>query len=79
MQVFARLVRYLDRLQVSSARAIIIWMVGEYSSTYSLSLSILPVVLSYIAGTFTKEADETKLQILNCCVKVTLSVSCTGR
>lgn len=73
-QVFARLVRLLDHMKVPEARAVVVWMVGEHSLGSTRVLQMLPIVLQYLAGSFIKEADETKLQILNCAAKV-LSMS----
>ncbi|BBN13883.1 AP-3 complex subunit beta [Marchantia polymorpha subsp. ruderalis] len=71
-EVLARLIRGLDKLNVQRARAIVIWMIGEFSETGTLVPKMIPVVLQYLAGTFTKESDETKLQIMNCAAKVVL-------
>ncbi|KAL2622194.1 hypothetical protein R1flu_002399 [Riccia fluitans] len=71
-EVLARLIRGLDSLKVQSARAVVIWMVGEFSTVGTLVPKMIPVVLQYLAGTFTKESDETKLQIINCVTKVVL-------
>lgn len=71
-QVFARLVRLLDHMKVPEARAVVVWMVGEEGLSSKCISQMLPVVLRYLAGSFTKEADETKLQILNCSAKVVL-------
>ncbi|KAL3691864.1 hypothetical protein R1sor_005515 [Riccia sorocarpa] len=71
-EVLARLIRGLDKLMVQSARAVVIWMVGEFSTVGTLVPEMIPVVLRYLAGTFTKESDETKLQIINCFAKVVL-------
>jgi len=68
--VFARLVRTLDHVKVPKARAVVIWMVGEYGVSSGLISQMLPVLLRYLAGSFIKEANESKLQILNCAAKV---------
>ncbi|XP_024383635.1 AP3-complex subunit beta-A isoform X1 [Physcomitrium patens] len=73
-QVFARLVRLLDHMKVPEARAVVIWMVGEEGLNSELVSQMLPVVLRYLAVSFTKEADETKLQILNCAAKIVLKL-----
>lgn len=57
-------------MKVPEARAVVIWMVGEEGLNSKRISQMLPVVLRYLAGSFTKEADETKLQILNCSAKV---------
>lgn len=53
-----------------AARAMIIWMVGEYSSLGEIIPRMLPTVLKYLAWGFPSEAPETKLQILNTVCKV---------
>jgi len=57
-------------MKVPEARAVVVWMVGEECWNSKRISQMLPVVLRYLAGSFTKEADETKLQILNCSAKV---------
>lgn len=57
-------------MKVPEARAVVIWMVGEEGLSSERILQMLPVVLRYLAGSFANEADETKLQILNCSAKV---------
>lgn len=71
-KVIIQLVRSLDSIKVPAARAMIIWMVGEYNSTGKLIPRTLTTVLQYLAWCFTSEALETKLQILNTSVKVVL-------
>lgn len=53
-----------------AARAIIIWMVGEYSSLGDIIPKMLITVLKYLAWCFRSEAPETKLQVLNTLIKV---------
>lgn len=53
-----------------AARAIIVWMVGEYNSLGDRIPQMLTSVLKYVARCFTSEASETKLQILNTATKV---------
>lgn len=55
-----------------AARAIIVWMVGEYNSLGDLIPKMLATVLKYLAWCFTSEELETKLQICNTTVKVLL-------
>jgi AP-3 complex subunit beta len=57
-------------MKVPEARAVVVWMVGEEGLSSKRISQMLPVVLRYLAGSFMKEADETKLQILNCSAKV---------
>ncbi|XP_024029469.1 AP3-complex subunit beta-A isoform X1 [Morus notabilis] len=71
-KVIIQLVRSLDSMKVPAARAMIIWMVGEYNSLGELIPRMLTTVLKYLAWCFTSEALETKLQILNTTVKVLL-------
>ncbi|KAL6524675.1 hypothetical protein OROHE_015957 [Orobanche hederae] len=70
--VIVHLVRSLDSICVPAARAMIIWMVGEYCNVGSLILKMIPTIFKYLARRFTLEAVETKLQIINACVKVLL-------
>lgn len=53
-----------------AARALIVWMVGEYNSIGEIIPKMLPTVLKYLAWCFTTESLEAKLQILNTAVKV---------
>ncbi|KAF3433695.1 hypothetical protein FNV43_RR24798 [Rhamnella rubrinervis] len=71
-KVIIQLIRSLDSIKVAAARAMIIWMVGEYSQLGELIPRMLTTVLKYLAWCFTSEALETKLQILNTIVKVLL-------
>ena len=70
LKVIIQLVRSLDSIKVPAARAMIIWMVGEYSSLGEIIPRMLITVLKYLAWCFTSEASETKLQILNTASKV---------
>ncbi|KAK5835473.1 hypothetical protein PVK06_011162 [Gossypium arboreum] len=69
-KVIVQLVRSLDSIKVPSVRAMIIWMVGEYSSLGEIIPRMLTMVLKYLAWCFTSEALETKLQILSTVTKV---------
>uniref|UniRef100_A0A803N2L5 AP-3 complex subunit beta n=1 Tax=Chenopodium quinoa TaxID=63459 RepID=A0A803N2L5_CHEQI len=71
-KVIIQLVRSLDSIKVPAARAIIIWMVGEYNSLGDRVPLMLTSVLRYLAHCFSSEASETKLQILNTATKVLL-------
>ncbi|XP_015079431.1 AP3-complex subunit beta-A isoform X2 [Solanum pennellii] len=71
-KVIVHLASKLDSIRVPSARAMIIWMLGEYNSMGHIIPKVLPTVLKYFAWTFSSEALETKLQILNAMVKVLL-------
>ena len=70
MKVIIQLVRSLELIKVPAARAMVIWMVGEYSTIGHIIPRMLPTVLKYLAWCFTSEALESKLQILNTAVKV---------
>ncbi|KAL2926630.1 AP3-complex subunit beta-A [Bienertia sinuspersici] len=71
-KVIIQLVRSLDSVKVPAARAIIVWMVGEYSSLGDRIPWMLTTVLKYLAHCFISEASEVKLQILNTATKVLL-------
>ncbi|KAB2634397.1 AP3-complex subunit beta-A [Pyrus ussuriensis x Pyrus communis] len=58
--------------KVPAARAMVVWMVGEYNSLGDLIPRMLATVLKYLAGCFASEEVETKLQICNTAVKVLL-------
>lgn len=70
LKVVIQLVRSLDSIKVPAARATIIWMIGEYRNLGEIIPRMLTIVLKYLAWSFTSEALETKLQILNTTVKV---------
>ncbi|KAK6117903.1 LOW QUALITY PROTEIN: hypothetical protein DH2020_048351 [Rehmannia glutinosa] len=70
--VIVHLVRRLDSMCAPAARAMVIWMMGEYCNIGSLISKMIPTVVKYLARRFTLEAVETKLQIINACVKVLL-------
>ncbi|KAK9683311.1 hypothetical protein RND81_10G131100 [Saponaria officinalis] len=69
-KVVIQLARSLDAVKVPAARAIIVWMIGEYNSVGERIPLMLTVVLKYLAYCFNSEAPETKLQILNTSIKV---------
>ncbi|KAA8539471.1 hypothetical protein F0562_026163 [Nyssa sinensis] len=71
-KVIIQLVRSLDSIKVPAARAMIIWMVGEYNSIGHIIPRMLTTVLEYLTWCFNSEAVETKLQILNTAAKVLL-------
>ncbi|XP_043719934.1 AP3-complex subunit beta-A [Telopea speciosissima] len=71
-KVIIQLARSLDSIKVPAARAMIIWIVGEYNSVGQIIPRILSTVLKYLAWCFTTEALETKHQILSTVVKVVL-------
>ncbi|OVA05935.1 Clathrin/coatomer adaptor [Macleaya cordata] len=67
-----QLARSLDSIKVPAARAMIVWMIGEYNSVGQIIPRILGIILQYLARCFTSEALETKNQILSTTVKVVL-------
>lgn len=69
-QVIIQLFRRLDAIKVPAARAMIIWMLGEYSSLGDIIPKMLTTILKYLAWCFRTEAVEAKLQILTATVKV---------
>ncbi|KAF8397480.1 hypothetical protein HHK36_016397 [Tetracentron sinense] len=71
-KVIIQLVRLLDSIKVPAARAMIIWVVGEYSSIGQIIPRMLATVIKYLAWCFTSEALETKHQILSTTSKVVL-------
>ncbi|XP_027329329.1 AP3-complex subunit beta-A [Abrus precatorius] len=73
-KVIIQLVRSLDTIKVPAARAMIIWMLGEYCSLGEIIPRMLSTVLTYLAWSFTSEASEAKLQILNTTAKVLLCI-----
>ncbi|KAI6668976.1 hypothetical protein NL676_003861 [Syzygium grande] len=74
-KVVVQLVRSLDSIKVPAARAIVIWMVGEYKSVGEKIPKMLTSVLGYLAYCFKSEALEAKLQILNTNFKVLLGAT----
>lgn len=74
LKVIVRLACNLDRVKEPAARALIIWIIGEYCSVGQIIPRILPSVLKYLAWTFNSEELETKLQTLNTAAKVPLCI-----
>lgn len=70
LKVIVHLLRSLDSMYAPAARAMVIWMMGEYSNIGSLISKMIPTLFTYLARCFTLEAVETKLQIINAFVKV---------
>ncbi|KAK4480276.1 hypothetical protein RD792_013344 [Penstemon davidsonii] len=68
-KVIVHLVKSLDSIRAPTARAMVIWMMGEYSNIGFLMSKMIPTLFNYLAWRFTSEAVETKLQIINACVK----------
>ncbi|KAD2805121.1 hypothetical protein E3N88_38498 [Mikania micrantha] len=67
------LIRKLDSIKVPMARAMIVWIVGEYNSIGSIIPKMVPIILKFLAKGFPSESIETKYQILNAAVKVLLN------
>ncbi|XP_057788950.1 AP3-complex subunit beta-A [Salvia miltiorrhiza] len=70
--VIVHLVRSLDSMSAPAARAMVIWMLGEYCNIGNLMSKMIPTIFKYLAQRFRSESVETKLQIVNACVKVLL-------
>ncbi|EFA74723.1 beta adaptin [Heterostelium album PN500] len=60
--VIMHLAKLLETLEVPSARASIIWVIGEYSHKIPM---VAPDVLRKLAKSFADEDESVKLQILN--------------
>ncbi|KAL1542198.1 AP3-complex subunit beta-A [Salvia divinorum] len=71
-RVIVHLVRSLDSMSAPAARAMVIWMLGEYCNIGVLTSKMIPTIFKYLAQCFHSESVETKLQIVNACVKVLL-------
>ncbi|KAM0043201.1 putative clathrin/coatomer adaptor, adaptin-like, armadillo-like helical, AP complex subunit beta [Helianthus debilis subsp. tardiflorus] len=67
------LIRNLDAIKVPVARAMIVWIAGEYNSIGNIIPKMVPVILRFLARGFPSESIETKYQILNAAVKVLLN------
>eukprot|EP01120_Amphizonella_sp_Union-15-10_P017775 TRINITY_DN9994_c0_g1_i1.p1 TRINITY_DN9994_c0_g1~~TRINITY_DN9994_c0_g1_i1.p1 ORF type:complete len:1013 (+),score=198.95 TRINITY_DN9994_c0_g1_i1:103-3141(+) len=68
--VVKQLARLLESVQQGSARASIIWVIGEHLDKLKL---IAPDVLRKLAKTFSEESDIVKLQIINLGCKLFLT------
>ena len=73
LKVIVHLVRSLDSMSAPAARAMVIWMLGEYCNIGFLTSKMIPTIFKYLAQRFHSESVETKLQIVNACVKVVIS------
>ncbi|CAL9773663.1 unnamed protein product [Musa acuminata subsp. burmannicoides] len=71
-EMIVRLACNLDKVKEPAARALIVWIIGEYNSVGQIIPKVVPSVLKYLAWTFMSEELETKLQILNTAAKVLL-------
>lgn len=70
LKVTVRLIRSLEIIKEPAARALVIWIFGEYNSVGKIIPNVVPSVLKYLAWSFTSEEIDTKLQILNASAKV---------
>jgi len=68
--IISHMARLVDTINVGSARAAILWVLGEYCERVPL---IAPDVLRKMAKTFCNEEDEVKLQVLNLAAKLCLT------
>jgi AP-3 complex subunit beta len=68
--VIRKMARLLDTVSIGSARAAIVWIVGEYREQIPKTA---PDCLRKLAKTFCQEEDFVKMQILNLAVKMFLS------
>ena len=68
--IISQMAKLVDTVEVASARAAIVWVVGEYCTTIP---TIAPDVLRKMAKSFCSEEDMVKLQILNLAVKLILT------
>lgn len=69
IDIIRHMVRLADSITVATARAAILWLLGEYSH---LVPELAPDLLRKSAKTFVDEEDIVKLQVLNLAVKLYL-------
>lgn len=74
MKVIVQLACNLDRIKIPAARALVIWIIGEYSAVGQIIPKVVPSILNYLAWSFTSEEPDTKLQILNTAAKVLIQI-----
>lgn len=74
MKVIVQLACNLDRIKIPAARALVIWIIGEYSVVGQIIPKVVPSILKYLALSFTSEEPDTKLQILNTAAKVLIQI-----
>jgi len=65
--VLPHLVRYLDDLSAPSARASVVWIIGQYQNEVP---RLAPDVVRKLAKTFVSERQEVKQQVLGLSLKV---------
>nr|XP_057920071.1 AP-3 complex subunit beta-1 isoform X2 [Doryrhamphus excisus] len=71
-EIIKHMAKLFDKITVSTARASILWLMGEYCERVP---KIAPDVLRKIAKTFTVEDDIVKLQAVNLAAKLYLTNS----
>ena len=74
MKIIVQLIRNLDIIKEPAARALIVWIIGEYCTVGQIIPKVIPTVLQYLARCFTLEELDTKHQILNTAAKVFLEL-----
>lgn len=65
--IIKKMAKMTDKITVASARASIIWLIGEYSDRVP---KLAPDVLRKMAKTFCDEENTVKLQVLNLAAKL---------
>jgi len=68
--IISQMAKLIDTIDVPSARAAVLWVVGEYCRRIPL---IAPDVLRKLAKSFCAETEEVKVQVLNLSVKLCLT------
>ncbi|XP_078428645.1 protein affected trafficking 2 [Wolffia australiana] len=74
-KVIVVLIRCLDKIKEASARALIIWIAGEYCHVGDIIPKIIPTVVCYLGQCFSSEELEAKNQIMNTAAKVALKAN----
>ena len=69
--LIVRLVQRLDKITSPSARAAIVWVLGEFQAKAKVA-AIAPDALRVLVKGFTSEAGEVKVQIVNLAAKASL-------
>uniref|UniRef100_A0A5S6QMZ7 AP-3 complex subunit beta n=1 Tax=Trichuris muris TaxID=70415 RepID=A0A5S6QMZ7_TRIMR len=67
--IIVTMAKLFDKVQVPTARASILWLVGEYNEEVPF---VAPDVLRKVARTFAQEEEVVKLQAVNLAVKLLL-------
>lgn len=68
--IIKKMTKMIDKVAIPSARASILWLIGEYSDRVS---KLAPDVLRKMATSFCDEESVVKLQIINLAVKLYLT------